>query len=244
MAAQSPTGEVAAPTTDAGTETRGSRFRRAWRRGWGFPGGEPHSHTRGDDSLLELTQDWRRNISFREAGLTPLFDEERDHVRGSAEASVTLVEYGDYESASCRAAAKAVGTVRERHGASLRFVFRHFPVGDAHPLALHAAQAAEAAGAQGQFWEMHDAMYEGDLRLEPRMLLDLADRLGLDVERFESELADESHLSHVLDDFGSGVRSGVNGIPTFFVDGDRFEWDHQPASLDRALVSAGVRRPA
>jgi 2-hydroxychromene-2-carboxylate isomerase len=241
MPPKSPVDGVESPATEAKVETRRSRFRRAWMRGWGFPGGAPHSHTRGDDSLLELNQDWRRNISFREAGLTPLLDEERDHVRGSAEAAVTLVEYGEYESQSCRAAARDVRAVCERYGASLRFVFRHFPLGDAHPLALHAAQAAEAAGAQGRFWEMHDAMYDGDLHLEPKMLRGLADRLGLDVDRFASEMGEESHLPHVLDDFGSGVRSGVNGTPTFFVDGDRFEWDHERGTLDRAVASAGAR---
>jgi 2-hydroxychromene-2-carboxylate isomerase len=80
-----------------------------------------------------------------------------------------------------------------------------------------------------------------DGSLEPKMLRSLADRLGLDVDRFASEMGEESHLPHVLDDFGSGVRSGVNGTPTFFVDGDRFEWDHERGTLDRAVASAGAR---
>jgi protein-disulfide isomerase len=226
---------------EVSAETRGGRFRRAWRRGFGgASSGDAPSRTRMNDELDELNQAWRRNIVSHVNGLEPPVDPDRDHVRGPAGAPVTLVEYGEYQSVNCRAAAPGIEELRERFGADLRFVFRHFPIGDAHPLALYAAEVAEAAGDQGKFWEMHEAMLGGDLRLAPEMLRKLALRFGLDADRFDSELGDETHLSHILDDFRGGARSGVNGTPTFFINGERLEWDFEIATLGQALEQAGA----
>ena len=128
--------------------------------------------------------------------------------------------------------------LRKRFDGKLRLAFRHFPIGDSHPLALHAAEAAEAAGAQDRFWEMHDLIYGRDQGLEPALLRKLAKSLDLDLERFDSELANETHLRHVMEDFQSGVDSGVNGTPTFFINDERLDWDFEMATLARAVEGA------
>jgi protein-disulfide isomerase len=151
---------------------------------------------------------------------------------------VTLVEYGDYQSQACVTAAWDLAALGRSFNGELRFVFRHFPIGDAHPLALRAAVAAEAAGAQGRFWEMHDLIYGRDQGLEPALLRNLAKDLRLDLERFDSELADDTHLRHIMEDFQSGVDSGVNGTPTFFINEQRLDWDFQIATLKAALEHA------
>ena len=131
-----------------------------------------------------------------------------------------------------------LASLRERFDGELRFAFRHFPIGDAHPLALHAAEVAEAAGAQGRFWEMHDLIYRRDRALEPALLRRLAKSIGLDLERFDSELAADAHLRHIMEDFQSGVDSGVNGTPTFFINEERVDWDFEIATLELALERA------
>ena len=161
-----------------------------------------------------------------------------DHAQGNDSAAVTLVEYGDYQSPACIAAAGEIARMRKRFGGELRFVFRHFPLGDAHAFALHAAEAAEAAAAQSRFWEMHDLIYGRDQGLEPALLRRLAGRLELDLERFDSELASETHLRHVMEDFQSGVDSGVNGTPTFFVNEERLDWDFETSTLGQASEQA------
>jgi len=122
--------------------------------------------------------------------------------------------------------------------AGLRFAFRHFPIGDAHPVALHAAEAAEAASAQGRSWEMHDLMYGRDQELRPELLRELAESIGLDLGRFDAELEDEKHLRHIMEDFQSGVDSGVNGTPTFFMNEERLDWDFETATLREAVARA------
>jgi protein-disulfide isomerase len=159
-----------------------------------------------------------------------------DHVRGPDDAPVTLVEYGDYECPYCGMAHPIVERARQTLGSQLRFVFRHFPLAEAHPHARLAAQAAEAAGAQGKFWEMHDTLFEHQDALEPADILGYAESLGLDVARFTSELEAGTYARKVRDDFRSGVRSGVNGTPTFFVNGVRYEgsWANEESFI-RAL---------
>jgi protein-disulfide isomerase len=173
-----------------------------------------------------------------EAALTLPVSEDRDHVQGPAEAAVTLVEYGDYECPYCGAAYPIIKKVQERMGERLRFVFRNFPITTSHPHAEQAAEAAEAAAAQGRFWQMHDLLYENQQRLGDEDLRAYAGQLGLEVEPFDQELAEHVHAPRVREDFMSGVRSGVNGTPTFYINGlrydDSYELDTLLAALERA----------
>jgi protein-disulfide isomerase len=148
---------------------------------------------------------------------------ERDHIRGPAEAPLTLVEYGDFQCPFCRAAVAEVERVREVLGGRLRVVYRHFPLTTVHPYAWGAAEAAEAASAQGRFWEMHDLLFADQEQLAVPDLVARAAILGLDIERFEEELLGRAHAQRVEEDFLSGVRSGVQGTPTFFANGVRHQ---------------------
>ena len=160
---------------------------------------------------------------------------ERDHVRGPATAPVTLVEYGDYECPFCGAAHASLKQVRHVMGNDLRFVYRHFPLSQIHPHAYQAAEAAEAAGAQGKFWEMHDLLFENQDRLGLRDLIGYAGALDLDLERFVTDLRSHAHADRLREDFLSGVRSGVNGTPTFFVNGIRHDGGYDADTLLEAL---------
>ncbi len=166
---------------------------------------------------------------------------DRDHVQGPADALVTLVEYGDYECPHCGRAYPIVREVQRRMGPRLRFVFRNFPLRESHPHAQHAAEAAEAAGAQGRFWEMHDRLFERQFALEDTDLVEYARELGLDAGRLRQELAERRYEPRVREDFRSGVTSGVNGTPTFFINGARHDgpWDVEP--LLAALQQSGRR---
>jgi len=165
---------------------------------------------------------------------------ERDHIQGPADAPVTLLEYGDYECPYCGAAYPILKQVQDRMGDRLRFVFRNFPITTSHPHSEQAAEAAEAA--QGKFWEMHDHLYEHQQHLTDPDLHGYAEALGLDVERFDRELAGHVHADRVREDFMSGVRSGVNGTPSFYVNGAKYDGDYSLeallAELERA-ASAG-----
>jgi protein-disulfide isomerase len=161
--------------------------------------------------------------------------EDRDHIRGPKKAPITLVEYGDFECPYCGEAYPIVEAVRKRRGRQLRFVYRHFPLASAHPRAEAAAQAAEAAGAQGRFWEMHDMLFEHQDALEERDLLTYAQAIGLDLARFVAELAAGTHVARVREDFTSGVRSGVNGTPSFFINGLRYDGARDVESMVAAL---------
>src|SRR5262245_45317846 len=163
---------------------------------------------------------------------------ERDHMQGPATAPVTLVEYGDYECPYCGQAYSIVKEVQRRLGDRMRFVFRNFPLTNAHPHAAHAAEAAETAAAQGKFWEMHDYLYEHQQALEDADLEEYADRLGLDLERFDREMEDQIHAGRVREDFLSGVRSGVNGTPTFFINGRRYDGSYDLDTLLQAVENA------
>jgi protein-disulfide isomerase len=170
----------------------------------------------------------------------------RDHVRGSAAASVTLVEYGDYECPHCGQAYVVVEQLLDRVGSYIQFAFRHFPISSRHPHAQHAAEAAEAAGAQGMFWAMHALIFENQDALDDRSLVQYAAALGLDALRFTSDLARHIYAGRVREDFLSGARSGVNGTPTFFVNGFRHEGGYDLDSLldsvEYALEAVGSRR--
>ena len=169
------------------------------------------------------------------AALTLPVTEDRDHIQGPTEAAVTLVEYGDYECPYCGAAYPIIREVQSRMGERLRFVFRNFPIATSHPHAEQAAETAEAAAAQGRFWQMHDLLYENQKRLRDEDLRGYAEKLGLDVVAFERELAEHVHTARVREDFMSGVRSGVNGTPTFYVEGVRYDESYDLETLLAAL---------
>jgi protein-disulfide isomerase len=175
--------------------------------------------------------------------LTPPVSD-RDHEQGPATAKVTLVEYGDYESNACRAAAPVIKGLQRQFGDDMRTAWRHFPIADAHPHSVGAAVAVLAAGAQGRYWDMHDMMHLGELSiggkidLAPKTLRAMAARLDLDMDRYDAELADGIHLTHVFEDFNSGVLSGVNGCPTFFVNERRLDWDFDVTTLEDTLTRA------
>ena len=159
----------------------------------------------------------------------------RDHAQGPPDAAVTLVEYGDYECPHCGRAHPIVKEIQKRLGSRLRFVFRNFPLNEIHPHAEHAAEAAEAAAVQGKFWEMHDAIFEHQRALEDRHLLEYAALAGLDAQQVQRELASHMHAARVKEDFLSGIRSGVNGTPTFFINGIRHDHAWDAETLERAL---------
>ena len=163
---------------------------------------------------------------------------ERDHIQGPADAPVTLVEYGDYQCPYCGEAYPIVKQIQERMGEQLRFVFRNFPISTAHPHAERAAEAAEAAATQDRFWEMHDHLYENQQHLEVDDLRSYARALELDLDLFEKELGEHVHADRVHEDFLSGVRSGVNGTPTFFINGMRHDDSYDFETLLAALHGA------
>jgi protein-disulfide isomerase len=148
---------------------------------------------------------------------------DRDHIAGAIGAPVVLVEYGDFECPYCARAYPIVEAARRYLGNDLAVIYRHFPLAEIHPHATLAAEASEAAGAQGKFWEMHHMLFEHQNALEEQDLLAYADTLELDVTRFAAELADGAHRKKVRDDFRGGARSGVNGTPTFFINDARFD---------------------
>jgi predicted DsbA family dithiol-disulfide isomerase len=168
----------------------------------------------------------------------------RDHVRGGAAASVTLVEYGDFDCPFCAEAYPVVKALLARFGQDLRFVFRHNPRGELHPNAHVAAEAAEAAALQLKFWEMHDALFEHSKQLELPLLGRYAKELGLDVARFEAELRAPAVKSRVKEDEVGGLESGVIGTPTFFIDGKHFRDKPDLDTLGRAIEAALARRAA
>ena len=154
------------------------------------------------------------------ATLSPPVDPQRDHVRGGADAPVTLVEYGDFQCPYCGEAYPVVQALQERFGDQLRFVFRHMPLPDLHPRAPFAAEAAEAASAQDRFWEMHDRLFEHRHELDDSDLREHAEAIGVaDSERFDAELRDGVHTARVEEDYRSGAASGVPSTPRFFVNG-------------------------
>ena len=161
-----------------------------------------------------------------------------DHVDGPAGAPLELVMYGDFQCPFCTAAQPILRRVRDRLAGELRFAFRHFPLPAVHPDAERAAQASEAAAAQGAFWPMHDALYGLRGRLGLDDIAGAAAGLGLDVERLRAELADGTHAARVQADVDSGTASGVAGTPTFFVAGERHTGAFDAQSLVAALTAA------
>jgi Na+/H+ antiporter NhaA len=178
------------------------------------------------DELLDLSED---------------IDPERDHIRGAEDAPVTLIEYGDYECPYCGQAEVVIRELLQSFGDDLRYVWRHLPLNDVHPNAQTAAEAAEAAGAQGGFWEMHDRMLAEQNALRPHDLRRHAEDLGLDVDRFLEELYGREYLGRVTEDVESADASGVAGTPTFFINGARHQGAYDVPTLTREVRAARAR---
>jgi protein-disulfide isomerase len=165
---------------------------------------------------------------------------ERDHVVGPADARVTLVEYGDFECPHCGALHPIVQAARKAFGGNLRFGFRHFPLRASHPHALAAAKAAEAAGEQGRFWEMHDRLYRHQAALSDADLERHASEVGLDVERFRRSLAERAHEVRIREDLASAAQSGARGTPSLFINGELYEGPIERDEIFAALARAAV----
>ncbi|MDR0833413.1 MAG: DsbA family protein [Candidatus Symbiothrix sp.] len=158
-----------------------------------------------------------------------------DHVQGSANAPVTLVEYGDYQCPYCGQAYPIVKRVQQELGDKLRFVFRNYPLPDLHPHALHAALASEAAGQQGKFWEMHDLLFEQQRQLDDASLLRYAQEIGLDVKKFEADFATKTVQEKVKADIASGDAVEIDSVPTFFINGTFFDGNYTGTGLLNAI---------
>ena len=171
----------------------------------------------------------------REVGL-------RDHIQGKPDADVALVEYGDYECPYCGMAYWVVKRLQSEFGDSVAFVYRHFPLSQIHPHALHAAFAAEAAALQGKFGQMHDTLFENQNALDDASLLRYALVLGLDRDRFIRDMRSDQTAQKVREDFMTGIRSGVNGTPTFFLNGQRHDQWYEYDALRSAIQSSRIAR--
>ena len=163
---------------------------------------------------------------------------ERDHSQGPATAAVTLVQYGDYECPYTRRSTWVVQAIQQELGDQLRFIYRNFPLTEIHPHALHAALAAEATAAQDKFWEMHDYIFHHQHTLEDVDLAEFAEAVGLDLQQYTRDLAERRTLARIEEDVKGGERSGVQGTPTFFINGVMYRgsWEHD--ALLAALQAA------
>jgi protein-disulfide isomerase len=161
-----------------------------------------------------------------------------DHAQGPENAPVTLVEYGDYQCPYCADVHSMIQSIAKTMGANLRFVFRHMPLKEMHPCAQYAAEAAEAAGAQGKFWEMHDAIYDHQSDLDSDLVRALALTLRLDMLRFEADMEARRYRPRVERDFMGAMRSGVAATPTFFINGERYAGILEQRALLTALQRA------
>ena len=165
-----------------------------------------------------------------------------DHVRGLEDAEITLVEYGDYECPHCGHAHPITKRVLKHFGKRVRLIFRNFPLREVHANAESAAETAEFAGSQGKFWEMHDQLFDNQERLGGELYAEIAGQLGLSPKTLQQSLQDGTYKKRVSDDFRGGVRSGVNGTPTFFIDGARhngpFEFEDLVEAIEAAMLKA------
>lgn len=162
-----------------------------------------------------------------------------DHIQGNMDAPVTLVEYGDYQCPYCGAAYPLIKRIQKHFGDKLKLVFRNFPLTEAHPYAEVAAETAEFANAHNKFWEMHDLLYENQDQLGPDLLIELAEKLKLSVDELKSSLQSHQYLDKIKTDFIGGVRSGVNGTPTFYINNQRYEGPYEYEAMVAAITEAG-----
>jgi protein-disulfide isomerase len=160
-----------------------------------------------------------------------------DHIQGKNNAPLELVEYGDYQCPHCGRAYPIIKNLQRSFGTNLKFVFRNFPLSEAHPDAFNAAVAAEAAGLQHKFWEMHDIIFENQQALDFESLFLYAKTIGLDIERFKNDIQKNELSTKVEQDFESGVRSGVNGTPSFFINGKKYNGDWEEDVFNQYLKS-------
>ena len=165
----------------------------------------------------------------------------RDHIQGPIDAPMALLEYGDYQCPYCGEAYPITKAVQEQLGDKLCFAFRNFPLVNSHPYAEHAAEAAEAAAVQGKFWPMHDLLFENQEALDDESLAEYAATLGLDARRLIAEVKAGAHTARIREDFSSGARGGVNGTPTFFVNGLRYDGEPDVDALVAVLTKTALR---
>jgi protein-disulfide isomerase len=163
---------------------------------------------------------------------------DRDHIRGASNPALTLVKYGDFECTLSGRAFQLIKKLLEKYPDTIQFVFRPYPLRQLHAHAQHAAEAAEAAGAQGKYWEMHDLLYQHQSALEDQDLSEYAKELGLDMQRFSQEMEQHTYAGVVREAYRSGIRSGVVGTPSFFINGRRYEDSWNIASLPEAVEKA------
>lgn len=190
----------------------------------------------GADGILSALDELAGHEPHTDKMIVPV--NAHDHAQGPATAPVTLVEYGDYECPDCGDAYPVVKELQKRLGDKLRFVYRNFPLNHQHPHAQHAAEVAEAAGDQGKFWEMHDLLYEKQKQLEDAQLLRYADQLGLDKAKIQQTLDNHAYTARIKEEISSGTRSGVNGTPTFFINGQRHNAAYDVETLMTAINKA------
>ncbi len=168
-----------------------------------------------------------------------------DHLQGDPAAQCSLVEYGDYQCPHCGRAYPIVKRIQKHFGKRLSFVFRNFPLTQMHAWAEAAAEVAEFAGAHGKFWEMHDLLFENQARLGNSLFLELTEALDLSPSQLQTAVVEHTYRNRVRADFAGGVRSGVNGTPTFFIDGQRYNGAFDFDSLSRAVErSMSARTPS
>ncbi|HUO69374.1 MAG TPA: Na+/H+ antiporter NhaA [Solirubrobacteraceae bacterium] len=168
-------------------------------------------------------------------------DAARDRVRGPEDAPVTLVEYGDFECPYCGQAESVIRELLMQFGDDVRYVWRHLPLNDVHSSAQLAAEAAEAAGAQGRFWDMYDTLLSHQDDLSPQAIGRYAESLGLDVDRFWDELRRHEHMPRIAEDVASADASGVSGTPSFFINGRRHQGAYDIDTLSAAVKAARGR---
>lgn len=158
-----------------------------------------------------------------------------DHIQGAPSAPVVLIEYADYQCPYCRQAYYIVKKLQQKFGDELTFVFRNFPLVQLHPQALHAAMAAEAAGKQEKFWEMHDIIFENQRSLSDDSFLTYAREIGLDINKFKEDFASDEVLAKIEEDLRSGRKAGVEGTPSFFINGRFFDGNWTTSELDEYI---------
>ncbi|GAC1425097.1 MAG: hypothetical protein NVS4B11_36250 [Ktedonobacteraceae bacterium] len=168
---------------------------------------------------------------------TPV-DERRDHAKGPSNAPVTLVEYGDFECPDCGAVYPTINELEKRMGNHLRFVYRYYPLVESHPHAEHAAEVAEAAAAQGKFWEMYDKLYQNQRHLSDNNLMQYAESIGLDTKLLDREMQNGTYTKRIEDDLDSGDQSGLAGTPTFYINGKYYDGVYNVDAFQEALEQA------
>ena len=161
-----------------------------------------------------------------------------DHIQGPDNAPVTLLEYGDYQCSYCGDLYPVLKDIQKQMGKSLRFVFRNFPITSIHLQAFVAAEAAEAAASQHKFWQMHDKLYENQFDLSAESIVIYAEQVGLGMDRFVKEVNGQTYAKRIKHDFQGGVMSGVNGTPSLFINGERYDGDRDARSIVVALKAA------